>query len=753
MEAPRRLRLLSLDGGGIRGLSSLLILERIMQYIKEEQHLSAVPKPCEYFDMIAGTSTGGLMALMLGRLQMDVDSCIKTYCSLAEDIFPEDKRILLSQRKKLDFVRGKPWFDAKSLEKSLQDVIKQALGDPTALMIDPENTLPKCKVFVCAMHEKQTTPFIFRTYSSKDAARVTRDAKIWEAGRATTAAPVFFAPIQIGDLGGTFADGGLRNNNPIQELKKEARRVWPNADNYPWGVFVSIGTGEQTPKDLGPGVEPLIEALTSIVTDARQKNLEFVTNNPDLKPDKLFRFNVLLGMDDIGMERWQEKASIEAATERYLMEDPAVSDVLAKCVGRLREGAGIGETGETLSQSRGLVQNDEVNEGEIFSSRPKAWMSSNSTKVVLEMLDFPRMNRRHEEVSETYENTFSWILHRDTSYEDGEPDLGMRHQHTRAGFVSWLREGSGIYWINGKPGSGKSTLMKLIRGNPQTDEHLRHWAGNIPLVIGHFYFHDRGNDLEKSQIGLFRALLLQIFKACPLLIPEAFAPSWGRLRKFRVLKRPIKEEFSREELLAAFRSILTMKATTLRLCFFIDGLDEYEGHDREIAGLLMRIHSQGPHGHKMCLSSRPHAAFEAAFAKYPNLKLHDLTYNDIYIYVYGQLRSHSRYVENEDHNYMSRFDTIVENVVQKSRGVFLWVRLAVMSLLDGLDEYDWIHELEERVEALPPELEAFYDRMLRMIDRSYRHQASRIFRIMLDSESPPHCVTLSFAERYDGDIF
>ncbi|KAK3326647.1 hypothetical protein B0H66DRAFT_551432 [Apodospora peruviana] len=53
------LRILSLDGGGIRGISSLLILEAIMEKIRDVQGLDHMPRPCEYFDFIGGTSTGG----------------------------------------------------------------------------------------------------------------------------------------------------------------------------------------------------------------------------------------------------------------------------------------------------------------------------------------------------------------------------------------------------------------------------------------------------------------------------------------------------------------------------------------------------------------------------------------------------------------------------------------------------------------------------------------------------------------------
>src|SRR5271170_3400696 len=65
-------RILSLDGGGVRGLSSLLILREIMAEIRRRTRATIAPLPCEYFDLIGGTSTGGLIAIMLGRLRMVV---------------------------------------------------------------------------------------------------------------------------------------------------------------------------------------------------------------------------------------------------------------------------------------------------------------------------------------------------------------------------------------------------------------------------------------------------------------------------------------------------------------------------------------------------------------------------------------------------------------------------------------------------------------------------------------------------------
>lgn len=71
-----RPRLLSLDGGGVRGLSSLLILREIMEEIQRQSGTEDTPLPCQYFDLIGGTSTGGLIAIMLGRLRLVLSSLI-----------------------------------------------------------------------------------------------------------------------------------------------------------------------------------------------------------------------------------------------------------------------------------------------------------------------------------------------------------------------------------------------------------------------------------------------------------------------------------------------------------------------------------------------------------------------------------------------------------------------------------------------------------------------------------------------------
>ncbi|KAB5536133.1 acyl transferase/acyl hydrolase/lysophospholipase, partial [Coniochaeta sp. 2T2.1] len=118
------LRLLALDGGGVRGLSSLMILRRLMAAVDHD----APPKPCDYFDMIGGTSTGGLIAIMLGRLRMTVDECIDAYTTLSDKVF-EKKSHRVNLKGKLQ-VR----FDSAELDRVMKDIIlNRGLGEDALL--------------------------------------------------------------------------------------------------------------------------------------------------------------------------------------------------------------------------------------------------------------------------------------------------------------------------------------------------------------------------------------------------------------------------------------------------------------------------------------------------------------------------------------------------------------------------------------------------------------------------------------------
>jgi patatin-like phospholipase/acyl hydrolase len=118
------IRLLSLDGGGVRGLSELMILHRLMAAVDPD----SPPKPCDYFDLIGGTSTGGLIAIMLGRLRMTVDECIAAYTSLSDRVFEKKSHRFNFEGK----LQGR--FDAAELERSIKQILRdRGLGEDTLL--------------------------------------------------------------------------------------------------------------------------------------------------------------------------------------------------------------------------------------------------------------------------------------------------------------------------------------------------------------------------------------------------------------------------------------------------------------------------------------------------------------------------------------------------------------------------------------------------------------------------------------------
>jgi patatin-like phospholipase/acyl hydrolase len=131
-----QIRLLALDGGGVRGLSSLMILQQLMTTVDRE----SPPKPCEYFEMIGGTSTGGLIAIMLGRLQMTVDDCIDAYTSLSDKVFEKKShRVNIKGQ-----IQGR--FDTAELERAVKQILVDRGFDEDALLKDSLDA--PCKVYI-----------------------------------------------------------------------------------------------------------------------------------------------------------------------------------------------------------------------------------------------------------------------------------------------------------------------------------------------------------------------------------------------------------------------------------------------------------------------------------------------------------------------------------------------------------------------------------------------------------------------------
>lgn len=129
----------------------------------------------------------------------------------------------------------------------------------------------------------------------------------------------------------------------------------------------------------------------------------------------------------------------------------------------------------------------------------KMALNCSKTQIILQSLYFTHMEDRGDSLNEAHARTFEWILD-----VDGQEGNGSR---PKVHFLEWLKSGDGISWISGKAGSAKSTLIKYIRQDPRTQSALCAWAGSSRLVVKGHYFWISGVPLQKSQQGLFQALL------------------------------------------------------------------------------------------------------------------------------------------------------------------------------------------------------------------------------------------------------
>ncbi|KXH68599.1 hypothetical protein CSAL01_05959 [Colletotrichum salicis] len=271
-------------------------------------------------------------------------------------------------------------------------------------------------------------------------------------------------------------------------------------------------------------------------------------------------------------------------------------------------------------------------------SRSNEAVEGTAQRLILEKLYVGDMTRRFDEVERAHERTFSWLLGSGipstTTSESGSidgPDFSHRNesdhaprgdfesqnndgyyadQHQVPGpdassdglsdedsdsesqislerttielqaqqdLIDWLAHGGGIFHISGKPGAGKSTLMKYFCQSPATESYLKDWAGEKTLISANFFFWKLGSTTQKSLNGLLRALSYSILEQAPALLETVFPKQWRNAtqgRAFTILSSDTE---------SAFTSLLRLTAffSSHKVVIFIDDLDEFDGdHDK-----------------------------------------------------------------------------------------------------------------------------------------------------------------------------
>ncbi|PSN64638.1 hypothetical protein BS50DRAFT_498299 [Corynespora cassiicola Philippines] len=183
--------------------------------------------------------------------------------------------------------------------------------------------------------------------------------------------------------------------------------------------------------------------------------------------------------------------------------------------------------------------------------------------------------------------------------------------------------------------------MKYITEHPKTKDFLEEWAGKDTLVMSSCFFWSAGTDLQKNQAGLLRSLLSSILSQHPGLISVVFANLYDNLMASNYSE--LIGDFDLGELKAAFSNVCALKNQHIRVCLFIDGLDEYTGDQLSLVETISSSASNSVML-KALVSSRPESLFNQAFEKLPQLRLELLTATDISYYVSGSLEENARFL-------------------------------------------------------------------------------------------------------------
>lgn len=349
-------------------------------------------------------------------------------------------------------------------------------------------------------------------------------------------------------------------------------------------------------------------------------------------------------------------------------------------------------------------------------------------------------NQRFWDVTEADSHTFNWILRNEDenslSSHDGEqePNHGCKEvksawekakkaeyestqRDVNAQLRTWLHDGNGLFHISGKPGSGKSTLMKYLVKHPKVIEALEAWAHPKRLALGRFFFWkpDHG---QNSVDALIRGLLYSVIHYDADLVHSAF-PMCGR-DSFEQLSLQSMVKMTKEDIFEGFSNIVKHGSISkmFKFCFFIDGLDELDEekdttHSKMIT--ILRQWADGATGSiKICVSSRHFPVFENMPVDH-RIRLQDLTKYDIIDFVQNSLQ-YDHGVRTEMTVNAQDFQELIKSIVERADGVFLWVSLVVKAVERGLSNDDPISVLRERVNSTPLRLEELFRSLLDSIE-------------------------------------
>ncbi len=324
------------------------------------------------------------------------------------------------------------------------------------------------------------------------------------------------------------------------------------------------------------------------------------------------------------------------------------------------------------------------------------------------------------------------------------------HRALDSRLSNWLLSGSGTFWVSGNAGSGKSTFMNFIAKHPKTTELLTRWADSpdkMPFAMQFFW--TPATPVQRSCHRLLQSLLYGLLRERPSLVALVTPSRWAAAKsgQWQISDGP----WSVSELSAALGALATASPNVpLKMCIFIDGLDEYDGNHAELCGILNNM-AQSPRI-KICVSSRRWPVFEGSFGgnSEKNLDIHELTRSDIQKFVTGQLQDNPRWNAEVSEEVALEKADLIERIVSRADGVFVWALLVTRSLREGLSSGENIRDLNRRFGQLPSDLDGLFRHMLESVAPADHPKMANIFQVAAHALEPLHIDLYWQLERDSG---
>ncbi|KAK5459592.1 hypothetical protein LTS15_003721 [Exophiala xenobiotica] len=323
--------------------------------------------------------------------------------------------------------------------------------------------------------------------------------------------------------------------------------------------------------------------------------------------------------------------------------------------------------------------------------------------------------------------TYQWIFSR----QAGKYSWDGRH-----GFVKWLRTGTEVFWISGKPGSGKSTLMDFIYQNLQPNglgfAHLEKWAASKPVrLLSFWFFRPATSMLLKSLQGFWRSLCFQILDNDRVLVDNIQRDAGHSvpvaLKSCLQVQGSHNQSWTDAELKSWFIYLITHSG--YHYCLLVDGLDEVAGNRQALLDAVQEI-ALSSKKIKICCSSRPEAPFAGLLRRYPSLRLQDFNFGDI---------------ENHCRTRLDGTGAVVyaDTIASRAEGVFLWAYLVAEDLRTAVNQGDTEEDLNSRLEECPGGMNELFKFLLERQDKFYaKHPKPYLHLLDVASKKEEHVTVL-----------